>query len=174
MIVVGCAQPPPPPGPSCQYPTPPPTRRPPPRPDCLPPPPPPPVPGLSQQQSCRRCGRMDCVAMGSECSLPSDSPAVQCKCHPGTDCAKVTAMRPSQAPPGSRVFNRRGGSKRAQLTGPLISYYELWRQRRKLKLVKFFFPNTRQMMFFLNPLDVLIPKTPFSFFAQLGFGGPIN
>ena len=59
-----------------------------------------------------------------------------------------------------------GPGKRAQLTGPLISYYELWRRRRpkNLKMVKFFQPNTRQMMI-LNPLDALIPKIHFSFFA---------
>ena len=31
----------------------------------------------------------------------------------------------------------------------------------------FFSPNTWQMMTFLNPLDALIPKIPFSFFADL-------
>ena len=30
----------------------------------------------------------------------------------------------------------------------------------------FFSPNTWQMLTFLNPLDVLIPKIPFSFFAE--------
>ena len=30
----------------------------------------------------------------------------------------------------------------------------------------FFSPNIWQMMIFLNPLDVLIPKIPFSFFAH--------
>ena len=40
-----------------------------------------------------------------------------------------------------------------------------------LKTVKFFFPNLWQMMTFLNPLDALIPKIPFSFFAHfLGLG----
>ena len=34
-------------------------------------------------------------------------------------------------------------------------------------MVKFFSPNTWQMMVSLNPLDVLIPKIPFSFFAEL-------
>ena len=52
----------------------------------------------------------------------------------------------------------------------------------------FFSPNTWQMMTFLNPLDALIPKIPFSFFADLwvwvtseargsvslGFGGPVH
>ena len=51
---------------------------------------------------------------------------------------------------------------------------------------KLFHPNPWQMMTFLNPLDALIPKTPFSFFAEfwvrvtseaqgsvsLGFWGP--
>ena len=30
-----------------------------------------------------------------------------------------------------------------------------------------FSPNTWQMMAFLNPLDVMIPKIPFSFFAEV-------
>ena len=34
-------------------------------------------------------------------------------------------------------------------------------------MVKFFSPNTRQMMSFLNPLDPLIPKIPFSFFCRI-------
>ena len=34
-------------------------------------------------------------------------------------------------------------------------------------MVNFFLPNTWQMMTFLNPLDMLIPKIPFSFFAEL-------
>ena len=52
----------------------------------------------------------------------------------------------------------------------------------------FFSPNTWQMMVFLNPLDALIPKIPFSFFSEfwvrvtsgargsvsLGFGGPVH
>ena len=52
----------------------------------------------------------------------------------------------------------------------------------------FFPPNVWQMMTFLNPLDALIPKIPFSFFADfwvwvtsgawvsvsVGFGGPVN
>ena len=33
-------------------------------------------------------------------------------------------------------------------------------------LSNFFLPNTWQMMLFLNPLDVLIPKIQFSFFAD--------
>ena len=33
-------------------------------------------------------------------------------------------------------------------------------------MVNFFSPNTWQMMSFLNPLDALIPKMPFSFFAD--------
>ena len=33
-------------------------------------------------------------------------------------------------------------------------------------MVKLFSPKTRQMMIFLNPLDALIPKIPFSFFAD--------
>ena len=32
-------------------------------------------------------------------------------------------------------------------------------------MVNFFSPNVWQMMTFLNPLDALIPKIPFSFFA---------
>ena len=32
---------------------------------------------------------------------------------------------------------------------------------------QFFSPNIWQMMTFLNPLDTLIPKTPFSFFQDL-------
>ena len=88
-------------------------------------------------------------------------------------------------PLGIRVFNLGGGGmsieppktggkgsgKRAQLTGPLIIYNELLRQRcRKffcaLKTVNFFSPNLWQMMLFLNPLHALIPKIPFSFFAD--------
>ena len=52
----------------------------------------------------------------------------------------------------------------------------------------FFSPNIWQMMLFLNPLDALIPKIPFSFFADfwvwvtseargsvsVGFWGPVN
>ena len=34
----------------------------------------------------------------------------------------------------------------------------------------FFFPNTWQMMTFLNPLDALIPKIPFPFFAEFCVG----
>ena len=64
--------------------------------------------------------------------------------------------------------NEKGGGafgKRAQLTGPLISYYVLWRQRRPklllaLKMDKIFSPNTWHIMTFLNPLDALIPKIP--------------
>ena len=33
-------------------------------------------------------------------------------------------------------------------------------------MVKKFPPNPWQMMLFLNPLDALIPKIPFSFFAE--------
>ena len=33
-------------------------------------------------------------------------------------------------------------------------------------MVKFFSPNIWQLMTFLNPLDALIPKIPFSFFAD--------
>ena len=33
-------------------------------------------------------------------------------------------------------------------------------------MVKCFSPNIWQMMTFLNPLDALIPKIPFSFFAE--------
>ena len=35
-------------------------------------------------------------------------------------------------------------------------------------MVNFFPPNPWQMMTFLNPLDALIPKIPFSFFAEFG------
>ena len=37
-------------------------------------------------------------------------------------------------------------------------------------MVNFFPPNIWQMMTFLNPLDALIPKIPFSFFADFGPG----
>ena len=58
-----------------------------------------------------------------------------------------------------------------------------------IKIGQFFFsPNPWQMMTFLNPLDALIPKIPFPFFAEfwvrvtseargsvsVGFGGPVN
>ena len=33
-------------------------------------------------------------------------------------------------------------------------------------MVYYFPPNTWQMMTFLNPLDALVPKTPFLFFAE--------
>ena len=33
-------------------------------------------------------------------------------------------------------------------------------------MVNFFSSNTWQMFFFLNPLDALIPKIPFSFFVD--------
>ena len=40
-----------------------------------------------------------------------------------------------------------------------------------LKMVKIFSPNIWQMMTFLNSLDALIPKIPFSFFCRfLGLG----
>ena len=35
-----------------------------------------------------------------------------------------------------------------------------------IKMVNFFSPNVWQMMTSLNPLDALIPKIPFSFFAD--------
>ena len=35
-----------------------------------------------------------------------------------------------------------------------------------IKIGRFFSPNIRQMMTFLNPLDALIPKIPFSFFSD--------
>ena len=65
-----------------------------------------------------------------------------------------------------------GSGKRAQLTGPSISYYELWRQRPRkffflrIKIGQFFSRNIWQMISFLNPLDALIPKIPFSFLAD--------
>ena len=38
-------------------------------------------------------------------------------------------------------------------------------------MVKFFSPNTWQMMTFLNPLDALIPKNPIFIFCRfLGLG----
>ena len=47
---------------------------------------------------------------------------------------------------------------------PLVSYYELLR---RIEIGQFFFsPNIWQMMTFLNPLDALIPKIPFPFFAD--------
>ena len=41
-----------------------------------------------------------------------------------------------------------------------------------LKMVTFFSPNTWQILTFLNPLNALIPKIPFSFFAEMGSGSP--
>ena len=97
---------------------------------------------------------------------------------------------------GSRAFNGGGGSgKGAPLAGLLISYYEVWCQRRRKNLLSirngqfFFSPNICQMMTFLSPLDALIPKSPFSFFCGIfgsgspprpggqsrsEFGGPVN
>ena len=71
----------------------------------------------------------------------------------------------------NRAPPKLGFRKRAQLTGPLISYYELWRRRRpkllSMRVGQFFFPsNTGQMMTFLNPLDALIPRIPFSFSVE--------
>ena len=40
------------------------------------------------------------------------------------------------------------------------------------KWSKIFSSNTWQMMIFLNPLDALIPKIPFSFFADFWSGSP--
>ena len=53
----------------------------------------------------------------------------------------------------------------------LISYYELWRRRRRnfflsIKNGQFFSPNLWPVMDFLNPLDALFRKIPFSFFAD--------
>ena len=82
-----------------------------------------------------------------------------------------------QSPPPPKTTTRRnvteGVGKRAPLTGPLTSYYELRRLFLSIeKMVSIFFPpNIWQMMTFLNPLDALIPKIPFSFFAEiLGLG----
>ena len=55
-----------------------------------------------------------------------------------------------------------GGGGLGKGPGPLISDYEVWRQRRR----KIFPPNPWQMMTCLNPLDALIPKIPFSVFCR--------
>ena len=39
-------------------------------------------------------------------------------------------------------------------------------------MVNFFPPNTWQIMTFLNPLDALIPKAPFSLLPRFGSGSP--
>ena len=70
------------------------------------------------------------------------------------------------------------GGGRAQLTGPLISYYKLRNFFPAFKMVIFPPPNTRQMRIFLNPLGALIPKVPFSFVAEfwvrVTFGAPLS
>ena len=96
----------------------------------------------------------------------------------------TTTTRPLPSGWGNWAFNRGGGGggaieppktgggsgKRAQLTGPLISHYEVCRRRRQkfFEHSKFsiFSPNIWQMMTFLNPLDALLPKIPVSFFAD--------
>ena len=66
-----------------------------------------------------------------------------------------------------------GFAKRAQLTRLFITHDELWCQSRRKKILSiengrfFFSSNTWQMMIFLNPLDALPPKIPFSFCAEL-------
>ena len=64
----------------------------------------------------------------------------------------------------NRAPNTGGLGKRAPLTGPSISYYEFWR-RNFLSIVNAQIspPNIWRMMTFLNPLDVLIPKSHFHF-----------
>ena len=67
-------------------------------------------------------------------------------------------------------WGRGGVWKNAQLTGPLVSYYELWcRRRRKffsaLKMVKFFFTNYLANDDFSEPPRRTDSKIPFSFFA---------
>ena len=80
-----------------------------------------------------------------------------------------------KGPMGSWVFNCAGGGvsgKRAQLTGPLISYCELRRRKsfEALKMVKnSFSPTVWHMMTSLNPLDAQIPKIPFSIFFSPNF-----
>ena len=65
-----------------------------------------------------------------------------------------------------------GSGKGLNGQAPLISHYEVRRQRRRkifssTKIGRFFFsPNIWQMMTCLNPLDALIPKIPFSFFSD--------
>ena len=79
-----------------------------------------------------------------------------------------------QARPGPpRCARRLGGwgerfGKTAQLTGPLISYYELAPKQFSIENGHSPPPppNTWQMMTSLNPLDALIPKIPCSFFAE--------
>ena len=70
--------------------------------------------------------------------------------------------------------NRGGYGKRAPLTGPLISDYELWRRTFFGALSIFFSsPNTWKMMTFLKPLDApKIRKSHFHFFRISGPGQP--
>ena len=64
--------------------------------------------------------------------------------------------------------SRGGGGfrKKAQLTAPLISSYDLWRLFRPK------YEDTWQLMTFLNPLDALIPNIPLYFLLKLGSGSP--
>ena len=69
-----------------------------------------------------------------------------------------------------------GGGGRAPFTGRSTS---LWPRRRhfflRIQNGQFFTPNIWQMMIFLNPLDGLIPKIPFSFFLPIfGSGSPLR
>ena len=109
-------------------------------------------------------------------------------CHPSRGSWGATSRHK-----GSRVFNSEGGGgggrkspqnwggggafgKRAQLRGPLISYYELGPKAPKIFLSiengPFSPPNTWQMMTFLNPLNALIPEIPFSLLPNFGSGSP--
>ena len=78
---------------------------------------------------------------------------------------RVTVQGPvkKQQPDG---MSHRGGG--AQLTGQLISYYELRRRNKVLSIEnsRFFSPSIWQMMGFQNSLDALIPKIPFSYVAE--------
>ena len=71
-----------------------------------------------------------------------------------------------------------GSGKRAQLTGPLISYYELWRQRRRkffcaLKMVNFFFTKYIPNDDFSEPPSRTDSKNPiFIFLSIVGSGSP--
>ena len=85
-----------------------------------------------------------------------------------------------------------GVGKRAQLAGTINQLLGTLAPKAPKAFVSIenyqFSPNTRRMMTFLNPLDALIPKIPFSFFAEfwvrvtsrargsvsVGFWGPFN
>ena len=70
-----------------------------------------------------------------------------------------------------------GVGKRAQLTGPLLRYYEGWRQRRRiffsaLKMVNFFFTKYMANDDFSDPPQCADSKNPIFIFCRILGGSP--